>query len=66
MQYEKIDVYTRTELILRIKALLDANGWQTYQKSEQTLYASDCLGGGITLNFEAWHSDPNYGRSLRY
>ncbi|GKH61184.1 hypothetical protein CE91St25_15200 [Campylobacter ureolyticus] len=65
MQYEKIDVYTRTELILRIKALLDANGWQTYQKSEQTLYASDCLGGGITLNFEAWHSDPNYGRSLR-
>ena len=65
MQYEKIDVYTRVELILRIKALLDSNGWQTYQKSEQTLYAIDSLGGALTMNFEAWHSDPNYGRSQR-
>lgn len=65
MQYEKINVFTRAELILRIKALLDANGWQTYQKSEQTLYATDSLGGGVTLNFEAYHDDPNYGRALR-
>lgn len=65
MQYEKINVFTRAELILRIKALLDANGWQTYQKSEQTLYATDSLGGGVTLNFEAYHDDPAYGRALR-
>lgn len=65
MQYEKINVFTRAELILRIKALLDANGWQTYQKSEQTLYATDSLGGGVTLNFEAYHDDPVYGRALR-
>lgn len=65
MQYEKINVFTRAELILRIKALLDANGWQTYQKSEQTLYATDSLGGGVTLNFEAYHDDPVYSRALR-
>ena len=65
MQYEKINVFTRAELILRIKALLDANGWQTFLKSEQTLYATDSLGGGVTLNFEAYHDDPSYGRALR-
>ena len=63
IRYEKASLQTRIELLTKIESFLNVCGWQTHRKSNEILYATDSLGGGLVFNFIPYKGDYNRVRS---
>ena len=65
MRYEKVMITNRIDLLTKIESFLSVCGWDTHRKTDEILYVTDSLGGGLVFKFIPYKDDPNYGYSER-
>lgn len=61
IRYESVRLTSRIDLLTKIESFLGVCGWQTHRKSDEILYASDSLGGGLVFKFISYKQDSTYG-----